>query len=136
MKDGPEGEEIASRLQIVEIGQDEDGEVITTCIVEPCETSATKLRSRSHVRLAAGHQRALDILTNALAEAGECAPPNNHIPAGATVVPEELYRRYYLAATSGNDKSEDTRRKSLSRAIDALVAKNIIGTWNKMVWKV
>jgi AAA domain len=37
MKDGPEGEVIASRLERVELGVDEDGDAITSCVVVPTE---------------------------------------------------------------------------------------------------
>jgi hypothetical protein len=37
MKDGPDGEEITSKLESVEVGTDEDGEPITSCIVVEAE---------------------------------------------------------------------------------------------------
>jgi hypothetical protein len=37
MKDGPEGTTIASRLESVEVGVDDDGDTITSCIVVPVE---------------------------------------------------------------------------------------------------
>jgi hypothetical protein len=37
MKDGEEGDEIYSRLQTVVVGTDEDGEEITSCVVEETE---------------------------------------------------------------------------------------------------
>jgi AAA domain len=48
MKDGPEGETIWSRLEPVEVGIDQDGEKITSCVVVPVEakpkTDATEQR--------------------------------------------------------------------------------------------
>jgi hypothetical protein len=40
MKDGPEGETIASRLEAVEIGTDIDGDPITSCVIVPTEATA------------------------------------------------------------------------------------------------
>jgi hypothetical protein len=37
LKDGPEGDAITSRLESVEVGYDEDGDPITSCIVVPVE---------------------------------------------------------------------------------------------------
>src|SRR6266545_1285990 len=37
MKDGAEGEQVASTLQIVEVGSDEDGEPVTSCLVVAAE---------------------------------------------------------------------------------------------------
>ena len=46
MKDGPEGDEIHFRLEQVELGTDEDGDQITSCIVREAEASATSERGR------------------------------------------------------------------------------------------
>lgn len=40
MKDGPAEGEIVSRLKVVDVGIDDDGEPITSCIVEPAERSS------------------------------------------------------------------------------------------------
>ena len=37
LKDGPEGDTIVSRLEQVEVGTDEDGEPITSCVVVPVD---------------------------------------------------------------------------------------------------
>src|SRR5262245_33606033 len=38
-KDGPAGDIIASKLEVVEVGKDEDGEDITSCVIRPAEVS-------------------------------------------------------------------------------------------------
>ncbi|MGF1628535.1 MAG: AAA family ATPase [Kiloniellaceae bacterium] len=40
MKDGPEGEALHSRLEVVTVGQDEDGDDITSCVVVEAEPSS------------------------------------------------------------------------------------------------
>ena len=53
MKDGPEGDQIFSKLIPVDVGEDEDGDTITSCVIEPAgdtvaaPTKAKKLRSRT-----------------------------------------------------------------------------------------
>src|SRR5262249_51789834 len=37
MKDGPPGEVIASKLEPVDVGKDEDGETISSCVIKPAE---------------------------------------------------------------------------------------------------
>jgi len=39
-KDGPQGDAVASRLEVVEVGIDEDGEQITSCVVVPVDLAA------------------------------------------------------------------------------------------------
>src|SRR5262249_25625469 len=38
-KDGPSGDIIASKLEVITVGKDEDGEDITSCIIRPTEIS-------------------------------------------------------------------------------------------------
>ena len=42
MKDGPEGDVIGSRPKRVELGGDEDGDPITSCVIVPIEISETR----------------------------------------------------------------------------------------------
>jgi hypothetical protein len=48
-KDGEEGEVIASELEAINVGIDEDGDPITSCVVIPAEPP-TKSLARSTVR--------------------------------------------------------------------------------------
>jgi hypothetical protein len=45
MKDGPEGDIIANRLEVVEVGTDEDGDPISSCVVVPVEGQAATVAS-------------------------------------------------------------------------------------------
>ncbi len=55
MKDGPEGDEICSRLEAMEVGTDEDGEPITSCVIVEAEpvmkTTAGKLTANQETML-------------------------------------------------------------------------------------
>jgi hypothetical protein len=62
-KDGPQGESIASKLEVVEVGHDEDGDIITSCVVEPTATPAAAPASRG--RLTPNQQTAFAILHDA-----------------------------------------------------------------------
>jgi hypothetical protein len=42
MKDGPQGDTFMSRLEVVEVGVDEDGDPITSCVVIPVEGQAAQ----------------------------------------------------------------------------------------------
>ncbi len=44
MKDGPEGDEIHSRLRVVDVGHDSEGDVISSCIIEPVEPPTEQAR--------------------------------------------------------------------------------------------
>lgn len=91
MKDGPEGDSIVSRLEQVELGTDADGEAITSCIIVPAETEPAAQAGR---KIAGAKKLALDILRNAIAEAGSTPPASNHIPQNARTISIETWRTY------------------------------------------
>ena len=62
MKDGPEGDEISFRLEQVELGSDEDGEAITSCVVVEADAPATG--TATHPKLGKNEQSMLDILAD------------------------------------------------------------------------
>ena len=63
IKDGQEGEAIASRLEKVEIGIDEDGAPITSCVVVPAEV--TEASHENGQKLTANQHSMLNILEDA-----------------------------------------------------------------------
>src|SRR5262245_49529460 len=61
-KDGPAGDIIASTLEVVEVGKDEDGEIISSCIIRPTEISAPHAAGP---KLRKNHQTMFSILHGA-----------------------------------------------------------------------
>ncbi len=81
-KDMATGLEIVSRLVVVDIGQDEDGDQVTSCIVEPVGELATGAKTRTRPkRLTNAAKNALRALHMAVDEVGVVLPASNHIPA-------------------------------------------------------
>jgi hypothetical protein len=138
MKDGPEGEATVSRLVPVEVGVDDDGDPISSLVVEEIEAADQQRRSdRKKVQpnLSPKQQIALDQLRKAISAYGQPAPPHNYIPTNAPVVSTELWRRFYLSGTSADEQNDNTRRKAWRDARDALQAKGVIGICDEMVWE-
>jgi AAA domain len=136
-KDGPVGMQIASRLKVVEIGVDQDGDAITSCVVEPLDEAqgAVPAKGRANAKpLPASAQTALRALQKATAEAGEPAPTSNHIPAAVITVTVESWRTYaYMMGISASDEPR-ARRQAFQRASEALLAVGAIGRWGPHVW--
>src|SRR5262249_2763694 len=65
MKDGTEGDIIASRLQVAELGCDEDGEPITSCVIVPAESEPHKPSAKSKKR----ESKSVKVFRAAFAEA-------------------------------------------------------------------
>jgi AAA domain len=86
MKDGPDGAQITSRLEAVEVGLDEDGEPISSCIIVPIEGAAAGAKPVAGPKLTKAAKIALRALRNAIGEVGDVPVSCNHIPAGAKCV--------------------------------------------------
>ena len=136
-KDGEAGDIIASRLEIVDVGVDEDGEPISSCVVMPVEGNVIAF-PKSGRRLAPEAQIALAALEEAIAAHGSVPPTANHIPPNTPTVSLSLWRRYYYQRNpdSGPDisdkqaarKKQEARKKAFQRARQVLQAEHV-GVW-------
>jgi hypothetical protein len=135
MKDASgEGETIASKLEVVEVGIDEDGDVISSCVVVESDQVPAKTR-RKCKSPAKGAQIALAALQEAIRQAGQKAPASNHIPDGARVVSRNLWKEYACnRGIASADTTEDAKRKAFDRAFVALVAEELVGNWQDHCW--
>jgi hypothetical protein len=132
MKDGAEGATITSRLEPVDLGVDEVGEPITSCVVKPVEGAPDAARKPTK-KLAPAAQIALRALQKAIHEMGEPAPASNHIPPNVRTVTIENWRKYAYAS-SISDGEDRARRQAFKRATETLVAGRHVGTWNETAW--
>jgi hypothetical protein len=119
------------KLRLVELDLDEDGDPITSCVLEESENSAAPREKRG--KLPAAQRRALQLLADAIARAGELPPASNHIPPGVRCVSEDLWRRYcYEGGISAGD--QEAKKKAFGRAAGELVAAERVGQWGQWVW--
>jgi AAA domain len=134
MKDGPEGEVIASRLERVELGTDEDGDPITSCVVVPVDDDQLRAaHTLSNRRLSDRQRLALDALNEAALSSGKSAPSEWQLPAGILIVGtdrwrEELTRRGVIERDASNP------RQDFKRLRQALAARKLIGDRDDFVW--
>jgi AAA domain len=135
MKDGEEGEVIASKLETVIVGKNQDGDDITSCVIVPIDdfdepTDAKKprkLSDRDSLSLAA-----LDEVT--LAE-GKHAPPSMQLPTAVRVVPVEAWRAEVLVRGI-IDRESKNPRVDFNRIKTKLTGRGLIGERDGLVWKV
>jgi AAA domain len=134
MKDGEEGEQTVSRLKVVEVGNDEDGEPITSCVIEPTNGTPRPAPSPEERRLTASQRRALDMLNEAIIKDGKIPAACDHIPADTPCVPEDLWRQYCYAGQIADSDKQEAKRQAFKRAAQQLLAARRIGKWNDDVW--
>jgi hypothetical protein len=132
MKDGPEGETVYSRLEAVDVGTDQDGETITSCVVVPVAASGASTAKKA-TSLPKAAQTALRALREALNQQGAIPLASSNIPA-ISVVSVDDWRKYaYLMGISAS--SEDrARQQAFKRASEHLIGSGQVGFWDNQVW--
>ena len=129
MKDGAEGAVIGSRLERVELGIDDDGDEMSSCVVVPAEAEKPV-----KTNLPAAAKLALRALHEALADFGTLPPASNHIPSNTRTTTRTRWREYCDAKTVTDSTNPDSKRKAFVRAAEKLQELNFIGVWQDQVW--
>ncbi|WP_323716241.1 helicase RepA family protein [Paracoccus aminovorans] len=129
-RDGPTGYRFSYRLRQVELGLDQDGDPVTTCLVEPTLPAEA---GRAAVTEAA--RKALSVLDQTLAAEGEVHRRPQY--PGGKAVPLERWREACLAhgGISASD-NPDTLARTFRRCRDELEKTRIIVVRDDLVWRV
>ena len=137
MRDGPEGETLHGQLREVDIGFDDDGLPMTSCVLDAEEdTPTTSMRKPAGKKLSAKHMLALQALNEAIAAVGRSPPPEMaEIPANVEKV---VSRRQWVAQAAMRGISDSDResapRMAVGRALIELQTAGKIGVWDEYVW--
>jgi hypothetical protein len=133
-RDGPTEGEFVFRLHQVELGRNLDGDLVTSCVVEPVEQPAGAIKKK-RAPLSGQQSIAMQQLDNAIITAGTIPPFSTHIPPNTRCVDEAVWRSYCYSAgiSSGKDRA---RQQAFNRAATALQKINRIGRWNELIWAV
>jgi hypothetical protein len=133
-KDMEAGAVFVSRLVPVELDCDENGDPVTSCVIEAimdAPAAATRKRSES---LPNSAKIALRALQKAIDEAGQPAPPSNTIPVKARVVTVAVWRTYAFQSGISDADTDEAKRKAFTRAHEKLNALGLIGAWTDYRW--
>lgn len=85
------------RLPVVELGEDADLDIITTCVLEACApAAATKVPAKRR-------DVALDALREAIGEYAEALPESSTIPKGVKGVKLEQWKARWMLRTGYDD---------------------------------
>jgi KaiC/GvpD/RAD55 family RecA-like ATPase len=132
-RDLPTDGEFAFRLRSVELGQDTDGDPLTSCVVEYLDDAPASSRPKA-AKLPAGAARALELLRTLIIDNGTAPPGSDHIPAGKLCVREDLWRKACYAGQITDSDKPDALRKAFGRAAGLLVDAGHVGKWNEFIW--
>lgn len=123
------GDVIAFTLEVVEIGENRHGEMVTTCIVRATEAPA---RAPKRVNLTGHTKVAMDALYDVLARSG--ATGFHGTPASVASVPTDWWRQEFYSKTISD--SQDTKKKAFQRATADLQGKGLVAGNDARVWAV
>jgi hypothetical protein len=132
MKDGPEGEVLTSKLEPVEVGRDDYGDPISSCVVVPLEGAVASPKAATKLPKAA--QIALRALNEALAEIGNRSVASAHVPAGTAAVTIDQWRDYAMRLGISTSDKPSARRMAFDRATQVLISSGHVAMWDPYAW--
>lgn len=127
-RDGPTGYRFDYVLRQVELGRDQDGDQVTTCVVEPMHRDKAGQSGMTDTQ-----RRALDILTSLIETAGEVIRKPQY--PGGRCVPLEQWRQACIeGGNMSSSDNRDTQSKAFRRARDDLSEAGAILVRDDLVW--
>lgn len=136
-KDMPEGAVFASRLEVVEVGIDDDGDQRTSCVVVPVEDGDLPPQPAKGAKpptIPKAAKIALRALQSAIADCGKPAHASNHVPTNVMTVSVKMWREYAIRMAVSDSDKPDSIRTAFRRAADHLIAASIVCVWDEQVW--
>ena len=138
VKDGRSGDAFGFELVVVEIGTDDDGDPVTTCVVETCEPATKSSGSRRADRLGPKQEVMLRAIRQAI-EVGpsQIVPPYPGVPPGTKgvlrSVAKDVAMRIGYADADADPKSV---RRQLNNNILDLIGKGRVRGEGDLLWLV
>ena len=121
-------------LKSVHLGADEDGDAVTSAIVEHVtghDQGGAIPKTRKNA-----NDIALSILADLIASQGQPLPSREGYPSGLAGVTEELWRRECDSQRLSKAEADTSRDRVFRRIFDSLHMKHAIGTRDGLVWMV
>jgi KaiC/GvpD/RAD55 family RecA-like ATPase len=143
-KDGELGEAMLFKLKSIELGEDEDGEPVTSCVVEPSliDTSIPADPIAQAVgRLPDGPKLVLKQLMEVIERDGIAPPADipdaeiNRQRVGKIVLTGTWREKVIMGGGTERDTNRDTAKKAFNRALTRLQKDGIVRVWGDYAWR-
>lgn len=128
-RDGPSGRYFAYTLRSVPLGRDEDGDEVSSCVVEASEAPVTR-----SPKISGQAKVALDAFGDALAHHGEVRH-GDMFPADVQCVSLDRWREYCDRHSLSAGDNPTSRRTAFHKAKSALQGKKIIRVVDGFAWR-
>ncbi|AOJ38489.1 helicase [Burkholderia lata] len=132
-KDDADGERYAFALRVVDLGEDEDGEPVTSCVIESDAAASPNRQSKMPT---GGAKIGLDALAEVISDRGRVMAGSSSIPSGVRAVEESEWRRQFYLRYGSDDDKADTKRKAFTRAKQDLIAGEFVMMSAPYVWRI
>jgi len=135
MKDGADDLALGFDLVSVEVGRDEDGDPVTTCIVD-IHVARKQKETSSVKREPLKGQRAefVKAVRRAIADMGEIPPACENVPARVKCVSRQQLTLYADKLGFLGDLAPKSKRSTLDRHIRTLSGDGHVGQWGELIW--
>jgi hypothetical protein len=117
------------RLRQIELGVDQDGDPVTSCVTEEAEGVTAPKKAK---KLTGAAAVGMEQLRNCLAMHAADLPPSEHVPIGARGVTLHTWRQYLEKA--GVINPDGNPREQFRRIRVTLQERGFIGVWDGFVW--
>jgi hypothetical protein len=135
VRDGVAGEAFPFELEVVDLGADEDGDAVTTCLAVTAEAVPAGRQALPPRALSGVAKTALQALHEAASEHGERMVGTSTIPAGVVAVRIERWaERFDLRYGAEGDRSSEAVRKAFQRGREALLKASAVGISKPYAW--
>jgi hypothetical protein len=123
-KDGPQGDELLSELEVVEVGKDEDGEPITSCLVLAASGDTKSAKTREWPK---GLRVVRDAITEAMIDQGfdHSVTDGPTVRAVAVKNARQVHKRRY--AHNGDGDRDEAERKAWGRNFNKAKTEKLFG---------
>jgi hypothetical protein len=128
-KDDPDGGAMGFRLRVVDLGTDQDGDPITTCVVDELDWMP-----EAGTRLTPAERKARQFLADLIAADGKPLPVGSGFPIGLHGIHEDRWRDECESRRLSTADQRDSRTNAFRRAFGGLQNKGVIAARNGLVW--
>lgn len=130
VKDGRDGDEHAFALKVIDLGCDDDGDPVTTCVVSPSDLPPEPRKAK----LTGQTKLAFDLLVQAINDEGTKPPADVKFPRDINVCPVPVWRERCFRGFGFDRDNAETNRRTFNRALTNLKNLNRINVWDDLVW--
>lgn len=135
VRDGQKDGEYPFRLKPIVLGEDQDGDPVTTCLLEHDEEGGTATTAKRKREPSGGNQRVVfNVLQALIAERGEAQPATSAIPAGVKAIKYVDLLERCVPKFPGEDRHRV--KQILQRSLTSLQGSGFATAQGDLIWLV